>query len=80
MKIFTDIFVKIIKLYQILISPYFRSSCRYEPTCSNYFIQSLNECGLIIGTFKGLKRLLSCHPIVFLGGGSGFDPVKKRKN
>jgi len=80
MKIFTDIFVKIIKLYQILISPYFGVSCRYEPTCSNYFIQSLNEFGLITGAFKGLKRLLSCHPIVFLGGGSGFDPVKKRKN
>jgi len=80
MKIFTNILIKIIKLYQILISPYFGSSCRYNPTCSNYFIQSLNEFGLIIGTFKGLKRLLSCHPIVFLGGGCGFDPVKKRKN
>ena len=80
MNIFTTILIKTIKLYQILISPYFGSSCRYDPTCSNYFIQSLSEFGLIVGTFKGLKRLLSCHPIVFLGGGSGFDPVKKRKN
>ena len=24
-----------------------------------------------------LKRILSCHPIKFLGGGDGFDPVKK---
>lgn len=24
-----------------------------------------------------IKRILSCHPIKFLGGGEGFDPIKK---
>jgi len=28
----------------------------------------------------GTKRILTCHPIKILGGGSGFDPVKKKKN
>jgi len=35
---------------------------------------------LIKGFFKGTKRVLSCHPIKFLGGGEGFEPVKKNKN
>ena len=33
---------------------------------------------LIKGTLKGTKRIFSCHPIKFLGGGEGFDPVKKK--
>ena len=28
---------------------------------------------------NGFKRILSCHPIKILGGGEGFDPVKKKK-
>ena len=40
-------------------------------------IEALKEFGLVKGTFMSLKRILSCHPIKFLGGGDGFDPVKK---
>ena len=52
-------------------------SCRYLPTCSDYAIESLKEFGLAKGLFMSIKRILSCHPIKFLGGGEGFDPVKK---
>ncbi len=80
MKILTKIIIKIIKFYQYLISPLLGNNCRYLPTCSEYFIESLKEYGLIRGFFKGTKRVLSCHPIKFLGGGEGFEPVKKNKN
>ena len=70
--------IKIIRFYQILISPYLGNNCRYLPTCSEYFIDSLNEHGVIKGTLKGMKRILSCHPIKIFGGGEGFDPVKKK--
>ena len=53
-------------------------NCRYLPTCSDYFIDSVNHLGATKGAIKGIKRLLSCHPIKFLGGGEGFDPVKKK--
>ena len=72
------IIIKIIKLYQFLISPYLGNNCRYLPTCSEYFIDSLNEYGLIKGLIKGIKRILSCHPIKFLGGNEGYDPVRKK--
>ena len=78
MSFFTNILIKLIKGYKFLISPLFGHSCRYLPTCSEYAIEALKEYGLIKGLFKSLKRILSCHPIKFLGGGEGFDPVKKQ--
>ena len=72
------ILIKTIKIYKIFISPFLGNNCRYLPTCSEYFIDSLNEHGVFKGTLKGTKRILSCHPIKFLGGGEGFDPVRKK--
>ena len=76
MKLINNFFILIIKFYKYFISPYFPSNCRYLPTCSDYFIDCLKTYGLIKGFLKGMKRLLSCHPIKFLGGGEGFDPIK----
>ena len=70
--------ISIIKLYKLFISPYMGHNCRYLPTCSDYFIDSINHLGVTKGIIKGIKRLLSCHPIKLLGGGEGFDPVKKK--
>ena len=80
MNIFSYLLIKIIKVYQLTISPYLGNNCRYLPTCSEYFIDSLKEYGFVKGTLIGIKRILSCHPIKFLGGGEGFDPVKKKEN
>ena len=77
MKILCNILINIIKIYKLIISPYLGNSCRYFPTCSDYFIDSLKVHGLTKGFLKGAKRILSCHPIKILGGGEGFDPVQK---
>ena len=77
MSIFTFITIKLIKIYQFIISPLLGQSCRYLPTCSDYSIEALKEFGFIKGIIMSSKRILSCHPIKFLGGGEGFDPVKK---
>ena len=79
MKILTFLLIIIIKLYQFLISPLIGNNCRYLPPCSDYFIDSLKEFGFFKGIFKGSKRIISCHPFKWLGGGQGFDPIKKRK-
>ena len=78
MQIIKFILIKIIKFYKLFISPYLGNNCRYMPTCSEYFMESLEEYGVLKGFLKGTKRILSCHPIRFLGGGEGFDPVKKK--
>ena len=80
MKIFSKALIKLIHLYQLILSPILGNNCRYLPTCSQYFIDSLNEYGFLKGCVVGTKRILSCHPIKILGGGEGFDPVKKKRN
>ena len=77
MKIISNILIGLIKLYKMIISPYLTPSCRYLPTCSEYTVESLKTYGLIKGISKSTKRIFSCHPIKFLGGGEGFDPVFK---
>ena len=78
MNIFTITLIKFIKGYRFLISPLFGHSCRYLPTCSEYSIDALKTFGFFRGLFMSLKRILTCHPIKFLGGGEGFDPVNKK--
>ena len=78
MNIFTTILIKFIKGYKFLISPMFGHSCRYLPTCSEYSIDALRTYGFFKGITISIKRILSCHPIKFLGGGEGFDPVIKK--
>ena len=70
------ILIFLIKIYKIILSPIIGPTCRYLPTCSEYFIDCLNEYGVIKGSVKGMKRIFSCHPF----GGHGYDPVKKGKN
>ncbi len=77
MNILTHILIKLIKGYRFLISPLLGYSCRYLPTCSEYSIEALRSYGFFKGLYMSIKRILSCHPIKFLGGGEGFDPVKK---
>ena len=80
MKIFSKSLIILIKIYQFILSPILGNNCRYLPTCSEYFIDSLKEFGFLKGCVLGSKRILSCHPIKILGGGDGFDPVNKKKN
>ncbi|MGQ3685954.1 MAG: membrane protein insertion efficiency factor YidD [Candidatus Loosdrechtia sp.] len=67
------IFIKLIQLYQFIISPLLPSSCRYEPTCSQYMIDAVKAKSLPWGICLGIWRILRCHPF----GGSGYDPVKQ---
>ncbi|MDC1159850.1 membrane protein insertion efficiency factor YidD [Candidatus Pelagibacter sp.] len=78
MKIISNILIRLIKIYKIVISPYLTPSCRYLPTCSEYAIECLETYGLVKGFLKSIKRIFSCHPIKILGGGEGFDPVNKQ--
>ncbi len=78
-KIIIFFIISLIKFYRFFISPLLGNRCRYLPTCSEYFIESLKNHGIIKGFYLGLKRILSCHPVKVLGGGSGLDLVPKKK-
>ena len=78
MNIFTISLIKFIKGYRFIMSPMLGHSCRYLPTCSEYSIEALKTYGFVKGLYMSTIRILSCHPIKFLGGGEGFDPVNKK--
>ena len=78
-KLLISINIGIIKFYQYFFSPVLGSRCRYLPSCSEYYIEALKIHGLIKGSYIGIKRILSCHPFKFLGGGSGLNFVPKKK-
>ena len=68
------ILIKLIKLYQKLPLPTHKW-CRFQPTCSQYAIDALEEYGLFKGSFMALKRILRCNPF----GKYGYDPVIKKE-
>ena len=74
-RVLTYPFILLVRFYQVAISPYMPSSCRYSPTCSHYTIEALNKHGLLKGSWFAIKRISSCHP----WGGSGYDPVPEKK-
>ena len=76
MKIIIYLFIGVIKLYKTFISPIFPTTCRFEPTCSQYSIDSLKTYGLIKGLTKSIDRIIRCNPWFGYGG---YDPVKKEK-
>ena len=78
MSIFNKILIFLIIGYQRLVSPYFPSSCRFDPTCSNYAKEAIQTHGALKGTYLSIIRIGKCHPIKILGGSEGYDPVPKK--
>jgi putative membrane protein insertion efficiency factor len=64
-----------IRLYQRTLSPLLPRRCRYEPSCSRYAAQAIEEFGILRGLVLGAWRLLRCNP--FSHG--GFDPVEAQR-
>jgi len=67
----------LIRFYQIFLSPALHllagpgGGCRFEPTCSQYFLEAVEKHGNLKGSWLGVKRICRCHP----WGGHGYDPV-----
>ena len=78
-KLTINLIIFLISAYKYLISPFLGNKCRYLPTCSEYFVESLKTFGVLRGLSLGIRRIFSCHPIKFLGGGQGLDFVPKKK-
>jgi len=64
-------FILLVKIYQLVISPWLGPKCRFNPSCSHYAIEAFNKHGVFKGFWLTLKRIARCHP----WGGSGYDPV-----
>ena len=67
--------VKVVQLYRWIASPLMRPRCRFIPTCSQYAIDALENCGFLKGSWLSIKRILRCHPLN--EGGVDLAPRKK---
>lgn len=54
--------IKLIRLWQVFVSPIYPASCRFYPSCSNYAIMALEKHGVLKGSAKALWRVLRCNP------------------
>jgi len=63
--------IALVRGYQVAIAPLLIGSCKFSPTCSEYFIEAVRTHGCVRGTLMGMWRICRCHP--FATG--GLDPV-----
>jgi putative membrane protein insertion efficiency factor len=68
--------VGLIRLYQLVLSPFTGGACRFVPSCSAYAIDAVRQHGALTGVILGVRRLARCHPF----GGWGLDPVPERRS
>lgn len=66
---------KIVRGYQVAISPLMAPRCRFYPTCSSYAIEALEKHGAVKGSWLAIKRISKCHPL----HPGGLDPVPDPK-
>ncbi len=59
-----------VRIYQWTLSPLIGQHCRFEPTCSAYFILAVRKYGAIRGAWRGILRIGRCHP----WNPGGYDP------
>ena len=74
-RLLTTLLTKMVRAYQLIVSPWFAPTCRYYPSCSQYAIDALREHGPARGTMLTGWRLLRCNP----WSKGGVDHVPPRK-
>jgi putative membrane protein insertion efficiency factor len=62
--------IALARIYQRVISPWLPPACRFQPSCSEYFIESVKKRGPIVGAWRGLWRVCRCGP----WSKGGYDP------
>lgn len=63
--------VTFVRAYQVILGPFAGGACRFEPSCSNYAIQAIEEHGILRGGVLAVRRIARCHPFAQ----AGIDPV-----
>jgi len=67
----TRLLTTLVKGYRLFISPALGASCRFEPSCSTYALQALEQHGALAGSYLSARRIARCQP--WCEG--GHDPV-----
>ena len=76
MRILNIAATKLIRLYQIVVSPYLGARCKYVPTCSQYACDCFNHYGFVKSIALATWRVLRCNP----WSQGGYDPAVKQSS
>ena len=64
------VLILMVRMYQVVLGPLLGGHCRYDPTCSAYFIEAVRKYGAMKGAWRGVLRICRCHP----WHPGGYDP------
>jgi uncharacterized protein len=64
------VMIGMVRIYQYTLSPMLGRHCRFQPSCSAYFIEAVQKYGAIGGAWRGIWRICRCNP----WNPGGFDP------
>jgi putative membrane protein insertion efficiency factor len=62
--------ILLVRFYQACLGPFLPQVCRFQPSCSQYFILAVHKYGPLWGAWKGVRRVCRCHP----WNPGGYDP------
>lgn len=65
----------LVAVYRSVGSQHLGGQCRFEPSCSHYAVEALQQHPSLKAIFLIMKRILKCQPF----GSSGWDPVPQGK-
>ncbi len=68
--------VKLVRLYQLTLSPFIGGQCRFYPSCSVYAITAIERHGALRGTWLAMRRLGRCQPL-HPGGVDEVPPLRR---
>ncbi len=74
MRLVNTVAVKLIRAYQVLLSPYLGMHCKYVPSCSQYACECFKHYGFMKGFGMSAWRILRCNPLSH----GGYDPAVKQ--
>src|SRR5690606_19853566 len=74
-QVIARLLIGLIRIYQLVISPFLGPVCRFHPSCSRYAAECLRLHGAARGSWLSVRRLMKCHP--FHPGGHDPPPLPK---
>jgi putative membrane protein insertion efficiency factor len=62
LKLLSTFLIAMVRVYQVCLRPVLPSVCRFQPSCSEYFILAVRQYGPFRGAWRGFGRICRCNP------------------
>ncbi|QWD68348.1 membrane protein insertion efficiency factor YidD [Polynucleobacter sp. VK25] len=72
-RVLNTVAIRLVKIYQLTLSPYLGMHCKYVPSCSQYACDCFSHYGFIKSFRLTVWRILRCNP----WSHGGYDPALK---